>query len=79
MKLSAITESTTISVGLVLILVGGLSWLSTIYANELEHGRKITIIEQKIERKNEVDADFKREVIDRLARIEERVTQNAGK
>jgi hypothetical protein len=69
-----ITESTTVSVTLVIAIVGGVTWLSTIYATELEHGKKIQRVEEKLEKRDDDDSSFRKEVIDRLARIEERLS-----
>jgi hypothetical protein len=75
--LEKITESTAISIGALSIIAGGVFWLSTLYAKASASEIKIAAIEQKMEKKNEDDADFKREVIERLVRIEENVKKES--
>lgn len=61
-----ITEATAVSLSLVVILAGGIFWLSSLYANVNASNVKI----QKLEVQQEQTA---KDVIDRLARIEEQL------
>jgi hypothetical protein len=70
-----IDERTKITLGLAVTLICGVTWLSTIYATELQHGKKIDKLETIVENRTESDNEFKREVIDRLSRIEGRLQE----
>lgn len=52
-----ITESTTISIGLVIILIGGVFWLSTLYANDMTQNQKIAELHQE---NKEIKDDIKK-------------------
>lgn len=52
-----ITESTTISIGLVIIMIGGVFWLSTLYANDLTQNQKIAELHQE---NKEIKGDIKK-------------------
>lgn len=66
-----ISDETSISIPLLIPIIGAIAWITTMYATELQHGQKIATIENKMEKKADADEDFKREVLERLIRIEE--------
>lgn len=64
-----ITENTLIPISAVVILAGGIFWLSSLYVKSDVLAQRMSSIEENI-KESEV---FQREVIERLARIEEAI------
>lgn len=70
-----ITENTTLSIGLVIAVVGGIYWLSFIAFETHANGAAIIDIQQSREQKEIDNRKFQREVLDRLIRIEGKISQ----
>lgn len=70
-----INEQTSISISLVVTLVGGIIWLSYIAFQTTANSSQIVEIKQSA--KDELA--YKKEVIERLSRIEEALKHVAGK
>jgi hypothetical protein len=74
-----ITEGTLIPISLVITIVGGASWLTTIHAGEKKNAENILEIKaQSKEFSDKVDHKLDT-VLDRLARIEEQLKQIGDK
>lgn len=66
-----LSEKSTISISLVITLIGGILWLSWIaFAT---HANGAAILE--LQNKNKDDSNFQKEVLQRLTRIEERISK----
>jgi len=74
-----ITEGTLLPISLVIVIIGGASWLTTIHAGEKVNAENI--VEMKTQTKEFSDkVDHKLDtVLDRLARIEEQLKQIGDK
>lgn len=57
-----ITENTAISIGLVVLLIGGAAWLTTLHVSTLSNGKRLS----KIQDKNEESDTRLRQRIDKL-------------
>lgn len=71
--MAKISENTPITISLVMVIIGGVVWLSTLYAHTEANSKSI----DKISTTNE---EFQKEVIQRLTRLEaliERRTRRA--
>jgi hypothetical protein len=70
-----LTESTTVSITLVVVLVGGVGWLTTMNVLGMHTAKKVDALESKVEQKGASDQMFKEEVLQRLVRIEEKISR----
>lgn len=71
--LKSITENTLIPISLVIVIIGGVSWLTAIHAGEQKNAENIMQIKADSKEFSE-SVDHKLDsVLDRLARIEEQI------
>lgn len=65
--LQKFTENTLVPVSMVIALIGGIGWLTMVYANGVSNTEKVASLETKSEKVTEKLDD----IIQRLIRIEE--------
>ena len=74
-----ITEKTLIPISLLLVVMGGVFWLSSLYAKVGDHDEILNRILREQKTSQFGEDQFKAEVIDRLARIETKLeTKHKG-
>jgi hypothetical protein len=54
--MKSITENTTISIGVLILIAGGISWLTSLYADVQVQGKQITQLEES---QSELQKDVK--------------------
>lgn len=72
-KRSVFSERTLVPVGFVVVVLGGSFWVASLRADVSQHGKDIVDLKTEHAADAKVDDAVKREVLDRLARIEEQV------
>jgi hypothetical protein len=68
-----ITPETGISVGLISTLLGGVVWLTSLYANSSQTQKDVDDLKVRVEKKIEADVLFKERVLEDLSWIKERL------
>ena len=68
--MTKITEKTFIPVSLMIVLLGGSFFVSTLYTKNEAQGEEIRIIRSNVDKARDSDDIFRQEVLNRLGRIE---------
>lgn len=72
-RINKITENTLLPVSLVVILVGGVFWLTTLYNQTVSNAQDISAIETKQDLLTKELTEKQSLILDRLSRIEGRL------
>ena len=71
--MSKISENTVVPISLILSLVGGIFWLSTLYVKQESEAKEIIDLKASVSETNTKTEKYMLDIVQRLSRIEEAV------
>ena len=74
-----LTRRTLVPVGFVMTMFGGVAWLTALYSSTVANAAEISELKQSHEKLVEKLVQQNEQMIDRLGRIEERLTYIGGR